>query len=426
MKSTTYIFATVLAAAVTLNLSGRLLDADESDLRFVPTTRPGIPEAQNPPAPTPENTDTGKPVWQWQRLTDDWRGYRPQLEQRGLTFQGSVAIYVGKTLTGGVDTKRTGFGELINVNLTLDTQRLCGVSGGTFFVNFQQEHGLHRSLDGSFNTTSHLYMPERKQVSEAWYQQDFCDDKLKVKLGKIDVNTDFDVVDYSGEFLDANMTSSPTILFFPTDPDLTFGADVFIYPTEYFYAGFSVFDGSLQSGSMTGAIGPANGFRSVFVIAEVGATWSLTEGLEGRAGLGVWHHTGTFEANNGAKQDGATGPYFTFDQMVWRKNPHDKDDARGIAMFGLGGYTDPAISQAEYQLGGGAKWTGAFSGRDEDVFGVGINYLRLNKTFLQPNEWTTEAFYKIRINKWLSVEPDIQYISSHDALVATVQLLVDF
>jgi hypothetical protein len=40
---------------------------------------------QHPPEPTTQNTDTGKPPAQWQRLTDDWGGLRPGLEDHGIT-----------------------------------------------------------------------------------------------------------------------------------------------------------------------------------------------------------------------------------------------------------------------------------------------------------------------------------------------------
>jgi porin len=401
----------------------------DDDIRFVPTTRPALPAPQVPPEATTQNSDTGKPPVQWQRLTDDWCGLRPRLDDRGIAFDASLATYAGQDLSGGLDTRDGGFGYLFNLNMTLDSQRLAGYQGGTFFVNFRQQDGLHHSLDGSFNSaTSHLYVPQRTEVSEIWYEQKMSDDKIRMRIGKIDANTEFDAVDNSGEFLNGNFSSSPTILAFPTDPDPAFGADLFFYPNEHLYAGAGAFDGSLQEGEPTGALGPAGRFHSVFLVGEAGVKWSLAGGRDGRVGVGVWYHTGDIASIDvGRGSSGAIGPYVTFDQVLWQVNPDLGTDHRGIALFALGGYADPSISQANYQFGGGAKWTGLIPLRDDDILGAGVNYIAFGSGADRSPETTTEAFYKFRFSPWFSVQPDLQYIAGeHTAVAATIQVLIDF
>jgi porin len=409
------------------------------ELRYEPTTRPGQPEAQFPPQATTQNTDTGKPPHEWQRLTDDWGGIRPKLEDRGITIDGSIAGYFGKNLTGGISTGKNGGAYLLNLNATLDSKKLVGYDGGTFFLNFRNEDGIHHSFDGAFGNTSHLYEPARTEISEAWYEQQLLENKLRIRVGKIDANTEFANNSNGAEFLNDFGGYSPTILAFPTDPDPAFGIDAFIYPTPHLYAGAGIYDGSLAEGRSTGELGPANALHPdrEFMIAEIGGTWTASGGRDGKLGIGVWHHTAQFAKFDGGTQNGATGPYVTLDQMLWRSNPADDDDKRGIALFSLAGYSDPSISAAHYQVGGGLKWTGAIMSRPEDIIGLGVDYIRLSTAagsgFDRPDETTIETFYKIRLNPWFSVQPDMQYIHNpggvsdhHDALALTVQALVDF
>ena len=57
---------------------------------------------------------------------------------------------------------------------------------------------------------------------------------------------------------------------------------------------------------------------------------------------------------------------------------------------------------------------------------------RLNDTVDRRDETTIEAFYKVRLKSWLSVQPDVQYVTNpsgardDNAVAATVQLLMDF
>jgi len=73
-------------------------------LRYVPTTRPSTPRPQHPPPATQGNVDTGKPIHEWQRATDDWLGVRPRLEERGISIQPSLELLFGHNFMGGADT----------------------------------------------------------------------------------------------------------------------------------------------------------------------------------------------------------------------------------------------------------------------------------------------------------------------------------
>ena len=56
------------------------------------------------------------------------------------------------------------------------------------------------------------------QVYELWYQQKLFEGKLRLKLGKVDANSEFSVIDNGLPFINSSTQVSPTISGFPTFP----------------------------------------------------------------------------------------------------------------------------------------------------------------------------------------------------------------
>jgi len=414
-----------------------IADIDE-DLRFVPSTRPSVPEAQHPPAANEKNVDTNKPIAGWQRLTDDWFGIRPKLDDRGISFQASFTLDGSKNLRGGADTAGSAFRNLFNANVTLDTERLFGWKGGTFFANFQNQNGRSgQELTGSYQGISNIDADGRTQISELWYEQALLNHKLHIKFGKIDASSQFAHPSNADEFLNTGSGNSPTILGLPAYPDPAFGVQVRINPNDNCYLNLGLFDGSLRQGKSTGDLGPSTiSADSLFTIAEGGVTWTI-HNLDGRVAVGAWYHTGDIERINGGTQDGTWGPYIVLDQMLWRADAENKDDHRGIGMFFQYGYADPAVSAVEHHLGAGLTWTGPIPNRADDVLGLAASWVRFSNRsgagFNEGSELDLELFYKIKITQWLSIKPNFQFIhnpgglsANADAFVTGVRFVVDF
>ena len=411
------------------------------DMRYSPSPRPSVPEPQNPPLSNEKNVDTGKPFHEWQRITDDWFGLRPRLDDAGISIEIQLATEYAKNLMGGADTAGAAFQHLLNVNLTLDLERLARIKGGTVFLNFQNRDGQSAGDEtGSVQTVSNMDAPRRTQLSELWYEQAFFDGKLRLKGGKIDVNRDFAATEFGGEFLNASMGVSPAILGIPTYPDPATGGSVVVEPADWFAAGFGLYDGATHQGIATGLRGPATLFgdpSDLFLIGEAGPRWKLSGDRGGGLAVGGWHHTGTFERFDGGSEDGATGAYAVADQLLWRENPGTGDDDQGIGIFLQFGCADAAISPVECHLGGGLQWKGPIPTRDDDVAGLGATWVRLSDAhsagFDDNSELAIEVFYKCQALKFLSIKADLQYIHNpggvadqSDALSLLVRAVFQF
>src|SRR5262249_47527295 len=101
-------------------IEGSEIASLDEHIRFVPTTRPTVPEPEHPPEATPENVDTNRPPHEWQRLTDDWFGARPWLDDHGVSFQASLTFDSSKVLSGGLSTDDWANRHLFNANITVD------------------------------------------------------------------------------------------------------------------------------------------------------------------------------------------------------------------------------------------------------------------------------------------------------------------
>ncbi len=405
--------------------------------------RPDIPKPQKPVMSTEKNVDTGKPPHEWQHLTDDWFGARPWLDDHGVVFEASITADWSSNWHGGQNTNGSSFRHLFLFDVTLDTERLFGLPGGTAFIDFQNHNGEDGSGDtGDFQAYSNIDSDGRTEIAELWYEHVFLEGMLRVKVGKVEANAEFAYTDNGGEFLNSSMGFSPTIFVLPTYPDPSMAVVVFVYPTDQLYAGLGLFDGAAVEGVTTGTRGPSTFFESspadMFVIGEAGVKWECgDDGLPGRFGFGGWGHNGSFDRFDGSgTESGTAGFYLLFDQTVFLEDPADEDNEQGVGVFVQFGWADADVSEAQIHLGAGVNWIGPIPTRDDDATGLGVTLVKFTDDagagFTDDYETAYEVFYKAQIMPWLAVKPDIQYIINpggaglKDALVGTVRVELVF
>ncbi|MDB5296778.1 MAG: Carbohydrate-selective porin, partial [Phycisphaerales bacterium] len=382
----------------------------DENSRFAPPPRPDVPTPVTPPPSTARNVDTGKPPAEWQRATDDWGGVRPRLEDRGVSLNATLTADGSLALAGGAHPRSGAYRQLFNATLTLDTERLVGLPGGTLFGSFQHQVGRDGSgsVVGDAQGFSNIDADGRTQVSELWYQQVAFGGAVRAKAGKIDANADFAAAAGAGEFINSSFGFSPTIPL-PTYPDPSAGVLVFVEPADWAYAGVGVFDGSYARGVRTGENGPRT-FLSpgagVFTIGEAGVRWGIgPHKLAGRLAAGGWYLSGGIGGFDGTTRSGTAGYYVVAEQQVWKANPAAADDARGVGLFAQHGWADANLNAIAQHVGGGVAWTGSVDGRDDDVLGLGVTYAGFgdDPAVTRDGETAVELFYKLQVTKFFSL-----------------------
>lgn len=373
-----------------------------------------------------------------ERLTGDWLGVRSSIEEAGITLDASLFIDWTANFKGGI---RTGSGvqHLFIASLAFDMDTLFNHAGGTVYGEFQWLDGkqISRNFVGDVQTYSNIEEERRAQLAEVWYEQRLLDDRLRVKVGKVDANTEFAVAENALEFLNSSMGFTPTVFLLPTYPDPAMSVNIFFQPLDSLILGLGVYDGSLQRGVRTGARGPRSVLSSrgaYFLIGEVGLQWGDERNASawpGRLALGAWHHTGRIDRWTGGTQPGTTGLYAVLDQTIWRAGPAEEDATAGLFM--QYGYAEARVSEIEHHAGGGLVWTGIVPGRPDDVIGLGASWARLSEQagFVRGSETAIELFYQARLTPWLVVQPDLQFIrhpggERGHALVGTLRFWLNF
>ncbi len=398
--------------------------------------RATVPEPQRPEISTPENRDTGRPFLDWQHATDDWFGLRPQLDDRGLVFDSSLTFDVSRNFRGGVSTRRTIRRHLLDVNLTVDAERLWGWDGVTLFADFQSFDGSTGDrIVGDYQIFSNIDTTPVTQLPQLWLEHRSQNEALRIKAGLVDANSEFAYTDYGMEFLNSSMGFSPTIFVMPTYPDPSTSVNVFWTPSDAFYLGVGVYDGAGQRGVPTGSRGPRSLLgEKLFSIAETGYRYNTAGDLPGRIAAGAWYHNGDFDTFAGQRQSGTGGWYALLEQRLIQESTAADSD-QGLGLFLQFGHADDRVSDVEQHFGAGLSWTGCLPTRDNDSLGVGLSQIRFSDRagFDYRSETTTELFYKIRLTRWASVTLDLQSIrhpgglaTRRDALVGTTRLMIQF
>ncbi|GAB4196622.1 MAG: carbohydrate porin [Phycisphaeraceae bacterium] len=402
--------------------------------------RPDVQRPQQAQPSNDRNVDTGYPPRTMAARHGRLGGLRPSLDDRGIILEASLTTDWSNNLRGGMNTEGSTFRHLFNANITLDTERLFDWEGGTVFVNFQNHNGPDGSADdvGDAQAFSNIDADGRTEIAELWFEQILGDGVVRVKVGKVEANAEYAYAENAAEFINSSMGFSPTIFVLPTYPDPATSVNVFIYPKENIYVGAGVFDGSLQEGVPTGLRGPRTFFHDpadLFVIAETGVSWDY-QGNPGRLAIGGWWHTGTFTRFDGMTDEETGGFYLVLDQTLWQADPDNPESTRSVSVFFQYGYADEDVSMIEHHAGAGLAWNGPIDGRDDDVLGLGISAVWFSDEpgagFTDDTEVACELFYKAQLLPWLSLKPDLQYITNpggvglDDATVATLRIDVLF
>lgn len=418
-----------------ITLAATLVIAASGVRAETPGTQNGnaTPQESSPPGQQPGSSEFGD------KATGDWWGERQRLKQAGVTVEASLVLEGFKNFRGGLRTSTLVGASTFDLSLGLDTEKLFNWKGGKFYVDLEDHAGRNPSqvLVGDLQVFDKLNSAAYLQVFELWYQQQLFDGKLRLKIGKVDANTEFSVIDNGLPFINSSTQVSPTVFVFPTTPAPMPSVNVFFTPCEFYYASFGAYyaNRSDRFGNLVGSpqVAQFSDFGS-FLIGETGLRWQHAPILAsgGNLKLGFWGHTGTFTRFDDSEQRGTYGYYAILDQTLWQP-AGAPPGGRGVRAFLVYGRTQRSINPIDQHLGGGVTWTGLLAARPDDILGFGPQYAHLSPQAGLPfsYELAMEAFYRLQVKGWAAFTPDLQYIihpggQYPNALVGTIRMEVNF
>lgn len=371
----------------------------------------------------------------------------------GIRLGGVLVSNGNYLLSGGNNPGRASFNNLLVVDLSVDLDKLAGITGATVGAALLRFDGQNTNQQAGL-ATGYNGLPgapplHRTELYELWWRQSFFDDKLVVRFGKVVPTFDFGnvvrpvpVQDVSqripavSSLIYTPIFVNPTILgALPGYYNSAYGITATVAPTRRFYASLGIYDGNVARGEQTGlrAAPNFNGYR--FAIGEIGTAWLLgPNGLPGSFAVGAWDETGrlTLATSQAIAQNGTHGGYSFASQRLWSSTRNG--NASGMSGFVQFGANDSRTMIATRYVGLGVTGFGLIPGRPSDSVGAGLAWSWLNRNRgLRPYEALLQVYDQIHVIDAIYLEPVLtvapnpgQKTASQPAVAFTVQSTVLF
>lgn len=389
-------------------------------------------------------------------MTGDWGGERTRLIEQGIDIKADYVGEMGANLHGGYDDDKTGrYSDQFGLGVALDLQKLWGWDNTQAKIQLTNRNGYNISNDrvgdpraGTLSSSQEVYgRGHMVRLTQLWIQHQFFDNKLDVKAG------------YFGEGEDFNT--------FPCDfQNLAFcGSQVGNWATNIWY-NWPVSQAAIRvkyniNDELYAQIGAynqnpsqlehGNGFKlsgsgTKGTVLPVELVWSpKVNSLPGEYRVGYYKSTADAddvrEDVNGF--DAATtgddykshsskhGYWFVAQQQL---TSHNGDATRGLNIAANATFHDKDTNFIDNYQSVMFVYKGPFDARPKDDIGIGAARIHVNKDVkrnaellnasngvsdydnaafspIRETEYNYELNYGIHVTNWLTVRPNLQYIT---------------
>jgi porin len=369
-----------------------------------------------------ETVSTG--WWDGQYASGNWGRHRDDLAARGYTFFAYYNAIVASNVSGGID-QGTAYAHDVYAGMKVDLERLLGWKSTTFSLTGINRAGASINGDvGGIYSVMQLVGGQTTFLYGLNLEKKFLQDRLSVKLGRITATDDFAGSPLYGLYLtnsidgqiravllDGVMTSYP----FPV-----WGARVSYAPNSEYTGKLGVYQltKDMFDPSKHGLDFAFRGSDGVSIFAELDrkVDWN---GKPGHLAAGA--NNAFFEIqdfNSPRTTDYFVRFYVQADQQIYQESPGSD---QGLVLFLTLAYADQQqVALVPFQTSFGAVYTGPVPGRNDDKLIFGNTYGRLSKDYADQQralgkgrpiyEMPIELGYRMQLNKFAYIQPDIQYV----------------
>lgn len=382
-----------------------------------------------PPAPPAPPQDGTRPHSHTHAPAEIEEAHGPLLLQ--LTYTAEV---IGNA-AGGL---RRGARYLDNLDLVFeaDLERVAGWTGAQLHLYGLYNNGNSISdLVGDSHAVSNIETGVRAlRLYEAWIDQKFGD-RVSLRAGLYDLNSEFDALDSSGLFVGSahgigtdfgqSGQNGPSIF-----PSTSLAARLQVEPAKGW---------AIRAAMLDAVPGdPARPARTVIRLNKEEGALLVGElqapiGEGGKLLLGHWRYTASFEQTDGTGAGtGNAGSY------IRAELPLAAAPGRRIDGFARLGTASGRFNMFDFFASAGLKFTGWLSGREADEFGIALAAgftaePYRTATGASAAEIAVEATYRTQLTPWLALQPHAQYIrrpsadpTVPDALVLGIRTEIGF
>lgn len=438
--------------------------------------------------PRPTNHIGSREWWHGDAFSGDWWGVRNWLDEDcGIEFSLNYTTNLAGNPSGGL---RQGFTYTDNIGfgIELDLEKLIGWNGATITVSGLDRNGTSLSQDyiGNQFTVQQIYGGQTVMLYGLHLDQKFWNKKASLKVGRFATGDDFASSPlywlYMNNGIDGNPQALPVNGQFSAYPWAVWAARLRIDPTPEYNAQVGVYQVSNRTfdRNLHGVNMNMQANDGIMLITQLGWTPEFfkvpapktastpdgktsaprpsdgrvtfgdaktpdSEGMRGMAGhywFGAYYSTWDYpQFGTSDTAANAYGFYWHGDQMVYRESPGSKEGLIVWTAFVLSPQDN--IAKLPFQWNGGLIYQGPLPlrGQDSAIFGLAYgnfsnDYGRAGQAYngdAVSYEMALEWAYRIQLNDFFYIQPDVQYIvrpggtgSIPNAFVLGAQIGVSF
>ncbi len=346
-----------------------------------------------------------------QDVSERLKGEVERLKNIGGLEIGAGATFIGQgtpnanngDATDGEDSRFDGsYSVDIEIAKTFDDY-------GMTFVHM--EAGQGDTVEGELSVFSNVNRDAGDSaagvdITEAWYEHYLFGGQFTVTAGKLDATCYIDTNEYANDecsqFL-GHIFRNSAVIDWPDDNN--WGGRIYIAPEALDFIEIdTVFmeeDGDWE-----------NVFDNPFIAAQLNfmpaKAFNYEEEMWGGNYRAYFWYNGAPHArvkNTDIIERGNAGFGFSCDQKI--------TDVYGV--FGRFGWADPEKSDLEFDWSIGARMTGKYWNREEDVVAIALGQAISGDEYRDANEYDNaethlEVYYAFKVNEHLTISPDMQVI----------------
>jgi len=311
----------------------------------------------------------------------------------------TVGVLQGSPGITGRNATTDGFADAtLSFDLRLTTQV---TKSGKVYMQFKVGNGGGIDEDipnlSWFNTAT---SGSNLRLAKIWYDQSLGE-KVRVRVGKIDITTDFDTNEAANDEYDqflSNIFVNNLAVEIPGYSN--FGAMLWVSPTSFFDIGIGFADAEDDWDNV---------FGNPYSVLELGLKPKIAD-KQGNYRVYGWH--------NGRDHERLSSPEIIDDSNYGFGLSADQAITEDVTLFARYGHQRGSVSQLEHTWSFGVDISGRFLGREEDTIGLAYGQAVIGKDWksLDPltgmdsdSEHRFEAYYRINANKYLSIAPNLQW-----------------
>ena len=384
-------------------------------------------------------------------MTGDWGGERTKLIEQGIDIKADYVGEVGANLHGGYNHDKTArYSDQFGLGVALDLQKLWGWDNTQAKIQLTNRNGQSISNDrigdpraGTLSSSQEVYgRGHMVRLTQLYIQHQFLDGKLDVKAGYFGEGEDFNTFPCEFQnlaFCGSQVGNWATNIWYNW-PVSQAALRVKYNITPELYAQIGAYN---QNPSQ---LEHGNGFKlsgsgTKGTVLPVELVWSpKLNNLPGEYRVGYYKSTAPADdvkvniTNDGEDyrvRDSKHGYWFVVQQQL---TSHNGDASRGLNIAANATFHDKATNIVDNYQSLMFVYKGPFDARPKDDIGIGAARIHVNDDVkksaeqinaslgvtdyndplyspLRTTEYNYEINYGFHVTNWLTVRPNLQYIT---------------